>query len=68
MRRIVIEILMDRPVLNRVLREAMLEYVMRNSPTLNNYVRGVAEFTGLPEEVVRGSRPVREYVRKILGF
>jgi hypothetical protein len=59
---------MSRPVVGRLLREAMLEYVMHKSPMLNNYVKGVAKFTGLSEEEVRRSRPVREYARKLLGF
>jgi hypothetical protein len=59
---------MSRPVMGKLLREAILEYVLHNSPVLNNYVKGVAEFTGLPVEVVRRSKPVREYARKILGF
>ena len=59
---------MDRPIAGKLVREAMLEYVMRNSPLLNNYVKGIAEFTGLSEEDVRRSRPVREYVRRLLGF
>jgi hypothetical protein len=54
--------------MGRLLREALLEHVMHNSPMLNNYVKGVAEFTGLPAEVVRRSKPVREYARKLLGF
>jgi hypothetical protein len=68
LRRALIETLMGRPILNKILREAMLEYVMHKSPMLNNYVRGVAEFTGLPDDEVRRSRPVREYARRILGF
>jgi hypothetical protein len=59
---------MNRPVMGKLLKDAMLDYVMHNSPMLNNYAKGIAEFTGLPVEVVRRSKPVREYARKILGF
>ncbi len=68
LRKALLEVLMDRPIAGRLVREAMLEYVMRNSPMLNSYVKGIARFTGLPDEEVRKSRPVREYVRKLLGF
>jgi hypothetical protein len=66
--RILVQALMDRPIVGRFLREAMLEYVMHNLPMLNNYVKGIAKFTGLPEEEVRRSRPAREYARRLLGF
>jgi hypothetical protein len=59
---------MDRPIAGKLMREVMLEYVMRNSPMLNSYVRGIARFTGLSVEEVRKSKPVREYARRILGF
>jgi hypothetical protein len=68
LRRVLVQALMGRPVAGRLLREAMLEYVIRNSPMLNSYVKGVAEFTGLPEEAVKRSKPVREYAKRILGF
>jgi hypothetical protein len=68
LRKLLVKALINRPILGRFLREAVLEYVLHNSPMLNNYVRGVSGFTGLPEEVVRRSRPVREYARKLLGF
>jgi hypothetical protein len=59
---------MNRPVMGKLLREALIDYVMHNSPMLNNYVKGIADFTGLPVEVVRRSRSVREYARRMLGF
>jgi hypothetical protein len=68
LRRVLVQALMGRPVVGRLLREVILEYVIRNSPMLNSYVRGVADFTGLPEEEVKRSKPVREYARRMLGF
>jgi len=68
LRGLLVKALLNRPVLGELLREAVLEYVLHNSPMLSNYVRGVSEFTGLPEEVVRRSRPAREYARRMLGF
>jgi hypothetical protein len=68
LRKALIEALMDRPIAGKLIREAMLEYVMRNSPMLNSYIKGIARFTGLSDDEVRKSRPVREYVRKLLGF
>jgi hypothetical protein len=68
LRGLLVKALLNRPVLGELLREAVLEYAIYNSPMLSNYVRGVSEFTGLPEEAVRRSRPVREYARRMLGF
>jgi hypothetical protein len=54
-------------VVKRLLQQALLEYVLENSPAVQNYVRRIAQVTGLPEEVVRRSQPVRNYIRSLLG-
>jgi len=61
---LLIEVFVGRPLV----RKALLEYVAQHSPMLNRYVKGIARFTGLPEEEVRKSKPVREYLRKLLGL
>jgi len=59
----ILERLMRRPLV----RELLEEYLLNKSPLVDNYVKAIAKVTGLPEEVVRRSLPVRNYVRKILG-
>jgi len=59
----VVRRLLRRPAVRGLLEE----YLAETSPLVSRYVRRVAEVTGLPEEVVRRSRPVRNLVRSILG-
>lgn len=59
-----ISLFLNRPIVKKLL----LEYVLENSPAVQNYVKRISEVTGLPEEVVRRSQPVRNYVRKLLGI
>jgi hypothetical protein len=51
-----------------VVKKLLLDYVLENSPAVRAYVRRISQVTGLPEEVVKRSQPVRNYVRKLLGF
>jgi len=48
-------------------KQLLEEYLLEKSPLINNYVKRIAQVTGLPEEVVRRSLPVRNYVKKILA-
>jgi len=59
-----IRFFLSRPIVKRV----FLEYVLDSSPAVQNYVKRISEITGLPEEVVKRSQPVRNYVRKLLGI
>jgi hypothetical protein len=54
---------MRRPLV----RELLEEYLLEKSPLVSNYVKAIARVTGLSEDVVRRSLPVRNYVKKILG-
>lgn len=62
-----VKLFLSRPVVKRLLQRALLEYVLENSPAVQNYVRRIAQVTGLSEEVVRRSQPVRNYIRSLLG-
>jgi len=55
--------LLNRPVIKAVVEE----YVLEASPMVNNYVKKIAQITGLPEDVVKRSTPVRNLVKKIIG-
>jgi len=48
-------------------KELLEEYILESSPLIKNYVKRIAEITGLPEEVVKRSQPVRNYIKRILG-
>jgi len=63
----IVELLLRRPILGAVFERSLLEYVLSRSPAVSRYVKRISEVTGLPEEVVRRSRPVREYVRSLVG-
>jgi hypothetical protein len=55
---------MRRPLIRGLLEE----YVLERSPMVTNYVKETAKLTGLSEEEVRRSKPVREFVRRMLGL
>jgi hypothetical protein len=59
-----VNIFLNRPVVKRLL----LDYVLERSPAVQAYVKRISQVTGLPEEVVRRSQPVRNYVRNLLGI
>jgi DNA mismatch repair ATPase MutS len=64
-----IRINIARFFLNRpIVKTFLLEYILDNSPAVQSYIKRIAQVTGLPEEVVRRSKPVRNYVRSILGI
>ncbi len=50
-----------------LVKELLEEYILESSPLIKNYVKRIAEITGLPEEVVKRSQPVRNYIKRILG-
>jgi DNA mismatch repair ATPase MutS len=58
-----LERLLKRPLVRALLEE----YLVEHSPLVRRYAERVAEVTGLPLEVVKRSRPVRNYARRILG-
>jgi DNA mismatch repair ATPase MutS len=62
-----VRLFLSRPVVRGLLQRALLEYALENSPAVQNYVKRIARVTGLPEEVVKRSRPVRNYIRSLLG-
>jgi hypothetical protein len=62
-RRVLLEALIERQLVKQLLEE----YLLEKSPLINNYVKRIAQVTGLPEETVKRSRPVRNYIKKILG-
>jgi len=53
----------ERPLLKRLYEKTF----MSRSPIFREYVRGVARATELPEEKVIKSRPVRNFLRKLVG-
>jgi pyrroloquinoline quinone (PQQ) biosynthesis protein C len=55
--------LLSRPLVKRLVEE----YVIEVSPMVNNYVKKISQITGLPEDVVKRSAPVRNLVKKIVG-
>jgi len=57
-----------RPFLKKVFEETIVNYVVERSPAVNKYVKKISEITGLPEDVIKRSRPVRNYVKAFLGF
>jgi hypothetical protein len=63
MPKLLFEILMERPIVKQLLEE----YLTEKSPLISNYVRRIAEITGLPPETVKRSMPVRNFVKKIIG-
>jgi len=58
-----IERILKRPIIKMLLEE----YLIEKSPLLSNYVKRISEITGLSEDIVKRSKPVRNYVKKILG-
>jgi hypothetical protein len=61
--KLLFEAIAERPLVKQLLEE----YLLEKSPLVSNYVKAIARVTGLSEEVVRRSLPVRNYVKKILG-
>jgi hypothetical protein len=55
--------LLSRPLVKKLIEE----YVLETSPMVNNYVKRISQITGLPEDVVKRSMPVRNLVKKIIG-
>jgi len=55
--------LLSRPLVKKLIEE----YVLETSPMVNNYVKRISQITGLPEDVVKRSIPVRNLVKKIVG-
>jgi len=64
----IVELLLRRPILGAVFERSLLEYVLSRSPAVSKYVKRISEVTGLPEEVVKSSRPVREYIKSLVGI
>jgi len=57
------KIILSRPVVKWLVEE----YIAESSPMISKYVKRMAEVTGLPEEVVRRSAPVRNLIKRIVG-
>jgi hypothetical protein len=55
--------LLSRPLVKKFIEE----YVLETSPMINNYVRRISQITGLPEDVVKRSTPVKNFVKMIIG-
>jgi len=53
----------ERTLLKRLYEQT----VMSKSPLFRKYVEGIAKTTGVPEERVVKSRPVRNFLRRIAG-
>jgi hypothetical protein len=53
-----------RPILKKLYELTFL----RKSPLPQRYAEGIARVTGLPKETVMGSRPFKEYVRRLAGL
>jgi len=65
---IIYKLLEQRPILKEFFERSVVSYVLSRSPAVNEYVRRISKLTGLPEEVVRNSQPVRNYLKSLLGF
>ena len=64
----IVSLLLKRPIVSEWVGEAIVEYVLENSPAVKNYVKRIAEFTGIPEEAVKRSEAVRKYIKSLLGI
>ena len=64
----IISLLLKRPIVSEWVEEAIIEYMLENSPAVKNYVKRIAEFTGMPEEAVKSSEAVRRYIKSLLGI
>jgi len=67
-RRVVFEFIERRPIVKELIEKTLFEYILEKSPAVNKYVKRISEVTGLPEEVVRRSKPVREYIKSLTGI
>ena len=63
MAKLLLEMLMERPLVKKLLEE----YLLEKSPFIANYVKSIAKVTGLSEEEVKRSMPVRNLIKRILG-
>jgi len=61
--KLLFEALMRRPLVKKLLEE----YLLEKSPFIANYVKSIAKVTGLSEEEVKRSMPVRNLIKRILG-
>ena len=67
-RRVVFEFIEKRPIVKELIEKTLFEYILEKSPAVNKYVKRISEVTGLPEEVVKRSKPVREYIKSLTGI
>jgi DNA mismatch repair ATPase MutS len=67
-RRVVFEFIEKRPIVKEFIEKTLFEYILEKSPAVNKYVKRISEVTGLPEEVVKRSKPVREYIKSLTGI
>lgn len=66
--------ILDRDITKGLLRERVIlkrliiKYIMNNSPMVRNYVKSISRVTGLPEDVVARSEPVKRYIERMVGI